>query len=108
MVCALTSPDEDTPWLPWEAARNGLPVVCFDTHRHAAEVGSVVRGHVVDYLDLPAMADAVLAVVDEARMPTTRTHEDAHSELAARDVALVGNRLLDRRDQDVEVVHEHP
>lgn len=107
-VLALTSPDGDTPWLPWEAARNGLPVVCFDTHRHAHEVGSVVRGHVVDYLDVPAMADAVLAVIDEARMPTTSAHEMARSELADRDVAHVGERLLGDRDEHVEVGREQP
>lgn len=95
-VLAITTPDQDAPWLAWEAARKGLPVVCFDVHERAPEVGPSVPGRVVPYLDLPAMADAVLAIVDEERRPATEQHEAARAERARRDVAVLVRQIVER------------
>lgn len=95
-VLAVTSPDQDVPWLGWEAARKGLPVVCFDVHERAPHVGPDVSGRVVPYLDLPAMAQAVLDLVDEARRPTTEQREAARAERARRDVGAFARQITER------------
>lgn len=95
-VLAVTSPDQDVPWLAWEAARKGLPVVCFDVHERAGAVGPDVSGRVVPYLDLPAMAQAVLDIVDEARRPATEQRDAERVERARRDVGAFVHQIVER------------
>jgi glycosyltransferase involved in cell wall biosynthesis len=95
-VLALTTPADDAPWLTWEAARKGLPVVCFDSHPRAPEVGPVVEGRVVEYLDVVGMAEAVLAIIDGERMAAIRDQESARAERARRDVGALVRGLLER------------
>lgn len=92
-VLALTTPDDEAPWVAWEAATLGVPIVCFDTHRVAPTVEDGV-GLVVPYLDVVALAEAVLAIHDEdpADDAAINTHR---AELRRRDVNFVGPQLLE-------------
>ncbi len=91
----LTTPDEVPPWLAWQAAKGGLPVVCFDSHPHAPEVGRSPDGRVVEYLDVVGMAEAVIGFHDDVRTGAHRRFEDGRAALAAQDVSVVGERLVD-------------
>jgi hypothetical protein len=91
----LTTPDEVPPWLAWQAAKGGLPVACFDSHPHAAEVGRSPDGRVVEYLDLVGLAEAVIGFHDDVRTGAHRRFEDGRAALAAQDVSVIGDRLVD-------------
>ncbi|MCC5952427.1 MAG: glycosyltransferase [Acidimicrobiia bacterium] len=95
-VLALTAPDDEVVWLAQEAVRQGLPVVCFETHRTAREVGRTIEGRVVPYLDVVAMAEAVMELADTARLGHSADREAVRTDLAARDVGAVGPWLLER------------
>lgn len=84
----LTTPDKAPPW------QGGLPVVCFDSHPHAPEVGRSPHGQVVEYLDLVGMANAVLELHDEVRAGVVHHADDGRTALAHRDVNVVGERLV--------------
>jgi glycosyltransferase involved in cell wall biosynthesis len=92
-VLAVTTPDDEAPWVAWEAATLGVPIVCFDTHRVVPNVEEGV-GLVVPYLDVVAMAEAVLAIHDEDREAGSGINT-RRAELRRRDVTVIGPRLLD-------------
>lgn len=95
-VLALTAPEDDAPWLPWEATKRGLPVVCFDSHPRAAAVGDEAEGIVVGYLDLEAMAEAVIALGLGKKEEAIRTFDERRAHAAAHDVGVVGARVSTR------------
>ncbi len=95
-VLALTAPDDDPPWEAWQAAQRGLPVVCFDSHRRAPDIGRHVEGRVVGYLDVVEMAGAVLDLVDATRTGAARDFEASRAALADRDIRVVGRQLIER------------
>lgn len=102
-VVVMTTPDDEAPWPVHHAISRGVPVVGFDTHRLAGELDDL--GVVVPYLDVAAMADAVLGLhaddlgADELRPDGARGDAPRivrrRAELRRRDVALVGARILD-------------
>lgn len=85
----LTTPDRLPPW------QGGLPVVCFDSHPQADEIGRDPQGRVVEYLDVVGMAEAVIGLHDDVRTGAHRRFEDGRAGLPQRDVRIVGERLLD-------------
>lgn len=86
----LSTPDDPAPWVAHEASNRGVPVVCFDSHRFARDVPART-GVVVPYLDVVAMAEALLALHDAAADEV----ESREAWLRDRDVAVVGPRVLD-------------
>ncbi len=92
-VLAVTTPTEASAALVLEAAKRGVPVVCFATHPGAPSVSDGV-GIVVDYLDIVAMADAVIAIHEED--PETGEGVNARRALLRRrDVTAIGPALLE-------------
>ena len=97
-MLAVTTPDDEAPWVAWEAATLNVPMVCFDTHRVVPNVEEGV-GLVVPYLDIAAMADAVLAIHDEDREAGTGINT-RRAELRRRDVTFIGPKLLELAQQE--------
>lgn len=89
---ALTSPDDEAPWVAWEAASRGVPIVCFDTHRAQPSVVAA-GGVVVAYPDVAAMARAVMDIHLDAGEPGA-VSEARRAVLVERDVAVVGPRIV--------------
>jgi hypothetical protein len=92
-LLALTAPEDDAPWLAWDAATRGLPVVCFSTHPRAAEVAAMVQGRVVDYLDIEAMARAVVEIGVDGKVAALRDRARRRPQVAACDVHVFGAQL---------------
>jgi glycosyltransferase involved in cell wall biosynthesis len=92
-VLVMTTPDDEGPWAVHDALARGVPAVCFDTHRMAADLHDL--GIVVPYLDVAAMADAVLGLhadeVDDEAPGIARRR----AELRRRDVSVVGPRIVE-------------
>lgn len=93
-VLAISTPHDHEPWLIWEAAARGLPIVCFDTHDAAATLPAG-NGTVVPYPDPKAMADAVAAIHDEAVATESATIDGQRAALRKRDVTILGPMLVD-------------
>lgn len=92
-VLAFTTADDDMGWLLADAGGAEVPMVCFDSHRSHAGV-SAAGGRVVPYLDLSAMADAVLDLLHERRSTTDEEAAAARDRLHNRSMAVIGPRLL--------------
>lgn len=93
-VLAISTPDDHEPWLVWEAAARGLPIVCFATH-HAAATLPAGNGTVVPYPDPRAMAEAVAAIHREAVDTETATIDGQRAALRKRDVTILGPELIE-------------
>lgn len=93
-VLAYTTPDDDMGWLLAEAGGAGVPMVCWDSHQSATGV-SAADGSVVPYLDLAAMATAILDHLDRRRRATDAELTARRDELHRRAMPAVGARLLD-------------
>jgi glycosyltransferase involved in cell wall biosynthesis len=91
---AVTTPTDEGPWVVWEAAARGVPVVCFATHPGVPSVREGV-GLVVDYPDVAAMADAVLAIHDEDTAGDDDAINARRAALRRRDVTVIGPKLLE-------------
>lgn len=89
---AVTAPTDDGPWVVWEAAARGVPVVCFDTHPGVPSVQEGT-GLVVGYPDVVAMADAVLAIHDEESGALDAINV-RRAALRRRDVTRTGPQLV--------------
>lgn len=63
-VFISTSREDPNPLVVLEAAATGCPIVCFRSAGGAEELANAGGGLAVPYLDVKAMADAVLALVD--------------------------------------------
>lgn len=98
-VLALTAPDDDAPWLAWEAAKRGLPVVCFASHRRSPAVGDEAEGVVVDYLDITGMAAAVIDLALSEKEEAARSYEERRADVADHDVAVYVGRLASSRSE---------
>lgn len=70
-VFTLTSREDAFPMVTLEAAALGVPVVCFAGSGGTQELVGTESGHVVPYLDINAMAAAVVALSDD---PALREH----------------------------------
>lgn len=92
-VVAFSTPDDDAWWVVAEVEPAGVPVVCFDTHRCARKLEER-GGTMVPYLDLPALAEAVLAYLDQARSIDDDEVEAQRRELRDRSVTAVGPRIV--------------
>jgi glycosyltransferase involved in cell wall biosynthesis len=80
---ALTSREDAFPLVCLEAAQRGLPVLCFEGGGGAPELIDKETGAVVPYLDVAAMAEAVLAL---AARPDERRRRGAQAaQRVARD-----------------------
>ncbi len=64
-VLALTSREDPYPLVCLEAAAAGVPTVCFDRAGGMPEFVAGDCGRAVPYLDLPAMAEAVLDLLGD-------------------------------------------
>jgi glycosyltransferase involved in cell wall biosynthesis len=101
-VLAVPTPTEPNAALVLEAASRGVPVVCFATHPGAASVRDGV-GIAVEYPDIVAMAEAVLAIHTED--PETGAAVNARrAALRRRDVTLIGPTLLALADAATKAV----
>ena len=92
-VLAVTTPTDGGEGVVWEAAVRGVPVACFAAHPGAPSVRDGF-GLVVEYPDVPAMAEAVLALWDDKHEGNAAI--DAHrAVLRRRDVTVIGPKLLE-------------
>lgn len=82
-VFTLTSREDAFPMVALEAAALGIPLVCFAGSGGTEELVGSDGGHVVPYLDIDAMAKAVVALSED---PARRRH--IGEILRARDTAL--------------------
>jgi glycosyltransferase involved in cell wall biosynthesis len=91
---ALTSREDPYPLVCLENAICGHPVVCFDRAGGMPEFVRADAGVVVPYLDVDAMADALLAL---ARDPPRRAAlgRRASERAAEHRISVLGPRLLD-------------
>jgi glycosyltransferase involved in cell wall biosynthesis len=64
-VFTLTSREDPFPLVCLESSLLGTPIVCFDNTGMAEFAGDGDCGFVVEYLDVEAMADRVLALLDD-------------------------------------------
>jgi len=92
-VLVLSSPDDEAPWVAWEAAARGIPMACFDTHRAASAVVAG-GGVVVPYADIEAIAEAVIDAHEDDGAPSAATTSARRIALRDRDVAVVGPMLM--------------
>lgn len=101
-VLALTSREDPYPLVGLEAGLLGVPLICFDraggmtelVHR-SAEEGLGDPGIVVPYLDVEAMADAALGLLDD---PARRTAMGSVAATVIRrdhQVAVAGPQVLE-------------
>ena len=65
-VYTLTSREDPFPLVCLESSLLGTPIVCFDNTGMAEFAGEGDCGFMVDYLDVEAMADRVMALLDDA------------------------------------------
>jgi glycosyltransferase involved in cell wall biosynthesis len=70
-VFTLTSREDAFPMVSLEAAALGIPVICFAGSGGTQDLVGSDGGHVVPYLDIDAMAKAVIALSDD---PARRRH----------------------------------
>lgn len=89
---AFTTPDDDPGWILGHAGGAGVPMVCFDTHRSSTGV-TAGGGRAVAYLDIGAMADAVLYFLDRRAIPDDSVAA-ARTELSSRTIAVLGPRVV--------------
>jgi GT2 family glycosyltransferase len=68
-IFAMVSREDSFPLVCLESAALGKPIVCFDGAGGTSELVEDDAGYVVPYLDVPAMADRVVALLDD---PTLR------------------------------------
>jgi glycosyltransferase involved in cell wall biosynthesis len=66
-VFISTSREDPNPLVVLEAAATGCPVVCFRSAGGAEELADAGGGKAVPYLDVKAMADAVLALIESPK-----------------------------------------
>ena len=92
-VLVLASPDHDLGWVIEEAKARGVPVVCFDTHRAASGVDEEA-GLVVSYLDVEALAEAVLTVVEGRWSGGTLAKDRARASRLRHDVSVLGPDIV--------------
>ena len=64
-VFVLTSREDPFPLVCLESSLLGTPIVCFDNTGMAEFVGDGDCGYMVDYLDVEAMADRVVGLLDD-------------------------------------------
>lgn len=92
-VFTLTSREDSYPLVMLEAAACGLPIVCFDEAGGAPEFVGQDCGHVVPYLDMAAMADRLLSLL-ESPLARARAGETGRSKVRARhDVATTARQI---------------
>lgn len=97
-VLALTTPDGDSSAsLVQSAAEMGIQIVCFDTHPASASSAPGDRW-VVAYLDIEAMAEAVLDILDAKRMSWNERVEAARADMQRRYVSALGPRIRELVD----------
>ncbi len=90
---AFTVPDDDPGWLLGAAIGAGIPMVCFDTHRFAPAITSG-GGRSVPYLDVAAMADVLLDLLDGRSVPEDEL-DAARAEGRSRTIVAVGPRIVE-------------
>jgi glycosyltransferase involved in cell wall biosynthesis len=93
-VLALVSREDPFPLVIMEAAAAGVPAVCFDNAGGGREFVEEDAGCVVPYLDLEAMADCVLKVLESGDL-RTRLGQRAKEKVRERhDIGVSAPKIL--------------
>ena len=94
-VFALTSREDPYPLVCLEAASFGKPILCFAGGGGEPEFVEDDCGFVVPYLDIEAMADRVLELMDSPEL-RQRLGTSARAKVRARhDIEIVAPRILE-------------
>jgi glycosyltransferase involved in cell wall biosynthesis len=98
----LTSREDPFPLVCLEAASCGIPIVCFERAGGMPEFVEQDCGAVVPYLDVQAMASAVIALLAD-RPKLRQCGEAARRKVLARhDIAIGGPKLLAALERTAE------
>lgn len=90
----LTSREDPFPLVAIDAASLGAPVICFDKAGGAPELVETDAGIVVPYMDVEAMADAVLTLAEDAGLRRGLGAAAAAKVRARYDVAASGASIV--------------
>jgi glycosyltransferase involved in cell wall biosynthesis len=93
-VFALVSREDPFPLVCLEAASLGKPIVCFDGAGGAKEFVEEDCGFVVPYLDLDAMADRVLMLLELENLRQRCGHRAAEKVRSRHDVKVAAPEVL--------------
>ena len=89
----LTSREDPFPLVCLEAAAYGVPIICFDGAGGMPEFVEDDAGFVVPYLDTPAAADRILALVESEERRLALGSHAARKVRAAHGIDVVGSRV---------------
>ena len=93
-VFAMVSREDPFPLVALEAASLGKPIVCFDLAGGTPELVEQDAGLVVPYLDLEAMASAILNLADNPQLRAGLGRRAAEKVRSRYDVQVVAPQIL--------------